>query len=173
MEAAIVLAYAVLFRNDVLPLLRRVTVPIRTAISLFSWSLVFIVGMAAYFTLMHKAGVPFLSYTALYKRWGWPVWSMFMMISIMPAVVEELAFRGVVQSRLIHVVGQRQAWLIQAAMFSVLHMVPLMFPSHFAMGLGLGYLRSRSKSLYPGMMLHATWNGLIVLMELSDLHFLG
>ena len=79
---------------------------------------------------------------------------------------EELAFRGVIQSSLERVLNARDAWLIQAALFSVLHLYPLIFPSHFLMGLCFGYMRRRSRSIYPGMLLHACWNALVVLKEL-------
>jgi uncharacterized protein len=34
------------------------------------------------------------------------------------------------------------------------------------MGLCFGYMRVRSKSLYPGMILHATWNAYVLCGEL-------
>ena len=57
------------------------------------------------------------------------------------------------------------AMLLQAAMFSILHLAPLSFASHFVMGLGLGWLVVRTRSLYAGMLLHALWNGMIVWLE--------
>lgn len=51
-------------------------------------------------------------------------------------------------------------------MFSILHLSPIIFPSHFLMGLALGFLRMRSKSLYPGMLLHGGWNAWVVSQEL-------
>ena len=39
--------------------------------------------------------------------------------------------------------------------------------SHFLMGLCFGYMRRRSRSIYPGMLLHACWNALVVLQELT------
>ena len=65
-----------------------------------------------------------------------------------------------------HTVDARDAWLIQAALFSVLHPSPIVFPSHFVMGLVFGYLRLRSRSLYPGMVLHTTWNALVLFAEI-------
>jgi len=125
------------------------------------------VGLAsAYFWAIERLGVPMASATATFTRAGWPLWTMFLLICVMPAVFEELAFRGVIQSSLERVLNARDAWLIQAALFSVLHLSPLMFPSHFLMGLCFGYMRRRSRSIYPGMLLHACWNALVVLKEL-------
>src|SRR6185503_5812203 len=97
------------------------------------------------------------------------LWAMVLLTSVMPAIFEELAFRGVIQSSLERIFNARDAWLIQAALFSVLHLSPLAFPSHFLMGLVFGYMRMRSRSLYPGMLLHASWNALVVFQELPDL----
>jgi uncharacterized protein len=129
-------------------------------------AVLFVLVMTVYFALIRNLGVPMLRIIDIYQRTHWPVWSMFVMVSLMPALFEELAFRGVIQSGLTGVVRAREAWLIQAALFSVMHLSPVMFPSHFAMGLTFGYLRLRSRSLYPGMLLHAFWNALVLCSEL-------
>ena len=136
------------------------------ALELVGIALSFIAVMGAYFVLIQRAGAPILHITTTYKQFGWPVWSMFLLVSAMPAIFEELAFRGVIQSALERVLGEREAWLIQAALFSVLHLLPMMFLSHFVMGLCFGYMRRRSKSLYPGMILHGGWNALVLYQEL-------
>ena len=129
-------------------------------------ALVFFVVMRAYFTLAEAVGVPMLHITAPYQKAGLNTASILLMTSVIPAVVEELAFRGVIQSGLEHVLARRDAWIVQAALFSVLHLLPLVFPSHFVMGLCFGYMRLRSGSLYPGMVLHASWNALAVYQEI-------
>jgi membrane protease YdiL (CAAX protease family) len=139
---------------------------LRDSLVLVGIAFLFVTLASAYFWTIAWLGVPIASATATYARAGWPVWSMFLMISVMPAVFEELAFRGVIQSTLERMLNARDAWLIQAALFSVLHLSPLMFPSHFLMGLCFGYMRRRSRSIYPGMLLHACWNALSVLKEL-------
>jgi membrane protease YdiL (CAAX protease family) len=165
-DALIVGVFVIIARRDVLPLLRAARISPRQAFGLAGVALAFMVAMAAYFQLIERAGVPFYRATASYLDHAWPVWSMFLMISVLPAIVEEMAFRGVIQSSLEQILGSREAWLIQAALFSVLHLLPIIFPSHFAMGLFFGYLRLRSKSLYPGMLVHATWNALSLCEEL-------
>jgi membrane protease YdiL (CAAX protease family) len=68
-------------------------------------------------------------------------------------------------SRLEKVGSVREALIIQAAMFSVLHMFPAIFISHFIIGIILGAVRLRSGSLYPGMLIHAVWNGIAIAGE--------
>jgi membrane protease YdiL (CAAX protease family) len=42
----------------------------------------------------------------------------------------------------------------------------VIFPTHFAMGLIFGWLRMRTGSLLPGMLLHAAWNAANIVLEL-------
>ena len=122
--------------------------------------------MSAYFDLLKHLGIPILRATDEYRDAGWSVGAMFLLVSVMPGIVEEIGFRGVIQSVLERTVNAREAWLIQAALFSVLHLLPMIFPSHFVMGLLFGYVRLRTRSLYPGMLLHASWNALQVFAEI-------
>jgi len=165
-EVVIVLWFAGNRFKEVSPLLGIPRVDMRTVFELAILSLVFVVLMTGYFALIERAGVPMIHVSAEYRKSGWNVGLMLVFISILPAVIEELAFRGVIQSSLEHIVSGRDAWLIQAALFSVLHLLPIVFPSHFIMGLCFGYMRLRSKSLYPGMLLHGSWNALALFDEL-------
>ena len=61
---------------------------------------------------------------------------------------------------------------MQAALFSMLHLGVAIFPSHFVIGLVLGVLRRRTRSLYPGMAVHLTWNAAVVWAELGGRNFL-
>lgn len=123
--------------------------------------------LSAYFWGMERAGVPIIPESTSFTSAEWPLWSMFVVISLMPAVFEELAFRGVIQSSLERALNARDAWLIQAALFSVAHLSPLVFPSHFVIGLCFGYLRRCTRSIYPGMVAHGSWNALVLFRELA------
>ena len=140
---------------------------VRDGFILVGIAVLFIALAMGYFKLLEGLDVPIYTTTELFVAADWPLWSIFLLISIAPAVLEELAFRGVIQSSLERMLNARDAWLIQAALFSVLHLHPLMFPSPFLMGLCFGSMRRRSRSIYPGMLLHACWNALVVLQELT------
>jgi len=43
----------------------------------------------------------------------------------------------------------------------------VIFPTHFAMGLIFRWLRMRTGSLLPGMVLHGSWSAVIILLELN------
>jgi uncharacterized protein len=165
-DALLVMTFAGIHFGDVRPLLGRLTLDRRGALTLTLLSFVFMTVMCVYFALISWAGAPIFRVAGPYEKAGWHVASMFFLVSIMPAVVEECAFRGIIQTLLQRIVGQREALFIQAALFSVLHLLPMMFVSHFFMGLCFGYMRIRSKSLYPSMALHAVWNASVLCQEL-------
>lgn len=121
-----------------------------------------------YFALLSQLGVPFLRFTDNMLEAGWPAWTAYVSIAVYPAVFEEVAFRGVILGRIERVLGTTEAWLVQAAMFSVLHLMPLIFPSHFVLGIVFGWLRLRSGSLLPGMIAHGLWNAWVVWCELAE-----
>jgi len=165
-DAAVIVVFAAVRYQQLVFLLRVHHISGKRALWLAGASVVFIAVMGSYFWVLKQLGLPIQSASSEFVAAGWPIWSMFLLISVMPAVFEELAFRGVIQSSLERVFNSRDAWLIQAALFSVLHLSPLTFPSHFLMGLCFGYMRRRSRSIYPGMLLHAAWNALVVLRDL-------
>jgi membrane protease YdiL (CAAX protease family) len=123
--------------------------------------------VTGYFALLAQLGVPMLEQADEMSKAGWPLWTAYVSVAVYPAIFEELAFRGIILQRLQKVMATREAWLVQAGMFSVLHLLPMIFPSHFLLGLAFGWLRLNSGSLYPGMIAHATWNAYVVLGELS------
>jgi membrane protease YdiL (CAAX protease family) len=75
-------------------------------------------------------------------------------------IVEELVFRGVLYRYLRGGLGVVFAIVLSALVFAVLHVV---IPPLFLMGVVLAALAQRTNSLLPGIVLHATNNGLIVL----------
>jgi len=165
-DAVIVIVAAGLRWRKLTFLFRIHPIGMRRWIEILATSVAFVVVMTLYFGFLERLGVPFSRATATLAQAGWPLWTALVLISLMPAVFEELAFRGVIQSSLERIFNARDAWLIQAALFSLMHLSPIVFPSHFAMGLCFGLIRMRSRSLYPGMLLHAAWNALVVFQEL-------
>jgi uncharacterized protein len=73
--------------------------------------------------------------------------------------VEELTFRGVGFALLARF-GSVVALVGTAAAFAADHGLVEGFPALFVFGVGVGLLRMRTDSLYPGMLLHACFNGL-------------
>ena len=86
----------------------------------------------------------------------------FVVIVVAP-IVEELQFRGVGYG-LLERFGPTAAVLLVGLAFALVHGLIAGFPVILVFGTGLAYLRSRTDSIYPCMLLHASFNafGLIV-----------
>lgn len=76
-------------------------------------------------------------------------------------IVEEALCRGI-GFHLLEPWGQPVAIGGSAVAFALAHGAVLDLPWVLVTGLGLGVLRSRTASLYPGIALHATVNGIAV-----------
>lgn len=122
--------------------------------------------MTGYVWLGSRLHLPFLGYLDDYREAGWPIAIAFVSVAVLPPIYEELAFRGVMQQGLERAMRPVDALLVQAAMFSVLHLSPLNFVSHFGLGLAFGLVRQRTASLLPSMVVHAAWNAWVVVEEL-------
>jgi membrane protease YdiL (CAAX protease family) len=80
----------------------------------------------------------------------------------LPAVTEEVAFRGLVQRWLEGVLAPGKAIALAAALFTVVHLSLLSVPYLFLAGCLLGWVRWRTGSLWPCVAVHFLHN-LVVL----------
>lgn len=119
-----------------------------------------------YFYAFGRMGFKTLNETTLYAAAGWPVWSFFLMGAVLPGVLEEVVFRGILQPGFANVVSEKEAIVVQAALFSILHLLPAIFISHFLMGLFLGWVRGKTGSIYLCILFHVAWNSLIIAREM-------
>lgn len=79
-------------------------------------------------------------------------------IAIYPAIGEEIAFRGLVQHWLQVALRPPVAIAITAGLFAAIHLAPLSMPILFLAGLLLGWVKWKTGSLYPAMLLHFLHN---------------
>jgi membrane protease YdiL (CAAX protease family) len=86
-------------------------------------------------------------------------------IAVTPAVLEEIIFRGMLQGRLMALFGRFTGFFVTAAAFAIVHGQPAVLPIHLGLGLYLGWLRERSDSLLPCMLMHFLYNGTLVWLE--------
>jgi membrane protease YdiL (CAAX protease family) len=164
-DAAIIAVFAVRHRRDVWPLLARGRCDARMLALVGTAALALFVLGNAYFELLEALGFRMFSYWAPYDAVGWPAWTAIVLVCVYPAFFEEVAFRGVLMAGLDRAMRPLEALLVQAAAFSVLHLLPAVFFSHFGMGLLFGYLRRRTNSLWAGMLLHGSWNAWVLVEE--------
>ena len=97
-----------------------------------------------------------------------PIWLSWSLIALLPAIGEELLFRGWVQSAFIGSWPSR--WrvvagvLAQAACFAVFHLLPERMPQTFALGIVTGGLTLATRSLLPAIACHAAHNSMPLVM---------
>lgn len=83
----------------------------------------------------------------------------YFVIGILIPFVEELVFRGSVLRALLN--RQDKHWLmiaVSALLFAAVHMNPAQMPHAFLMGMMLGWMYYRTRSIVPGVILHCTNN---------------
>ena len=85
--------------------------------------------------------------------------------ALVPAICEEFAFRGFILSGLEHQHRTRSAILLSALMFGFLHVLLSLFQQLFnatLLGIVLGLLAVRSRSIVPGLIFHFLNNAIAV-----------
>ncbi len=88
----------------------------------------------------------------------WPTWSSYLLIAVIPVILEELSFRSIIYGQLEKKYNSRVANIIQAMLYALLHLRPAMILSHFFLGLFFGFARQRTGSIYLGLLIHIFWN---------------
>ena len=84
-------------------------------------------------------------------------------LAIMPAICEEMFFRGALQKNLVGMMKNKHiAILLTAFVFSAIHMQFSGLLPRFVLGAVLGYLFYSSGSLWTSIVAHATNNALVV-----------
>lgn len=88
-----------------------------------------------------------------------------LVIAVVPAIAEELVFRGVIQRNLVQWFNSRHVgvWLA-AAIFSTIHFQFFGFVPRFVLGLVLGYLYEWSGNILVPMAAHFTQNAFQVIL---------
>ena len=86
-----------------------------------------------------------------------------LLIAVLVPFVEELFFRGMLYPLLRQRAPATLAVVANAAIFAAVHMIPVLIPSLFVVGLCLAFLRERSGSIWPGVCYHAMQNGMAML----------
>ncbi|MGD9637097.1 MAG: ABC transporter permease subunit/CPBP intramembrane protease, partial [Pirellulales bacterium] len=100
------------------------------------------------------------------------VWLPFVLMALLPAVCEELAFRGFILSGLRHVGHKWWAIALSAVFFGMAHTVVQQSLSAALLGLVIGYVAVQTTSLIPAILFHACYNSLMLGIGFSP-QFMG
>lgn len=125
----------------------------------------FLIGAGVIGAMQSLIGVSAQKMATPFFAHGFAYGAVILSTAVQPAIIEELAFRGVVLGGLRRVLSTFEAVVVSALMFMTLHLSPARFPHTLALGLVAGTLRVRSKSIFPCMALHFTHNFLCIAVE--------
>lgn len=79
--------------------------------------------------------------------------------ALLGPLVEEFLFRGI-GFYLLAQFGQLAAIVVTSIAFALTHGIAVGLPIFFIIGVGLGFIRSRTESIYPALLLHAGFNSI-------------
>jgi membrane protease YdiL (CAAX protease family) len=156
--AGVTIIYAVLHRSEIYPLFGRIR---------WTWAIPLSLPILGGFLLLNKGYHDALTslldlkpeddeLAEIVKNLSWP--AAVALICASPGFFEELAFRGVAQTNLTRAVGPWPGILVSSVLFVTLHFSVLSFPYLFVLSVFLGWVRDRTCSIYPSMVLHFLHN---------------
>ena len=92
-------------------------------------------------------------------------------VGVFPAIFEEIAFRGIIFDDVFETVRLKSTIIITAIFFTIIHLSLLSFIWILPLGLVFGYLRSRYRTIFYGIIGHFVYNSTIVLIEYFQYHY--
>lgn len=165
LDALIVLIWVVVHRKQVVPLMKLPSNPLWLIAGLATGIVTFLVTHFFLEVVSAAFNVPIIRMTDEYFAAGYTVVIPLLMIVLQPAIVEEFAFRGVIFNVLNDHLTLKEAMLVSACMFAVLHLSPLAFPHTFLIGILAVMMTYRTGSIWPGVLLHGMHNFLVLAEE--------
>ena len=94
-----------------------------------------------------------------------PLGVTLVVLALLPAIAEELMFRGLLARGLATRMHAIWAILISAAAFGLYHVIPIQMIPTFLLGLGLGVMAVRGDSIVATMLAHALNNTVAILLS--------
>jgi sodium transport system permease protein len=94
-----------------------------------------------------------------------PLWKLILLAAVVPAICEELAFRGFILSGLRHLGHKWRAIIFSAVFFGLSHFILQQKILTTLMGVVIGFIAVQAGSILPGMVFHAVHNGLNLVLD--------
>ncbi|MGD9647380.1 MAG: ABC transporter permease subunit/CPBP intramembrane protease [Pirellulales bacterium] len=91
------------------------------------------------------------------------LWAMLLVLAVLPAVCEEVAFRGFILSGFRHLGHKWRAIVLSSVFFGLTHAIFQQSLITTLIGVVIAYLAVQTGSLWPGIVFHITHNSLAVL----------
>lgn len=109
------------------------------------------------------------SYYAVYAHYKYGKALTILFVAVMPALFEELAYRGFLLGKLIEIVERKQAIFISAFLFAIMHTSFISLFWLIPFGMLLAFIRLKENTLWYGIFFHFTFNFTTTLIDIA--HF--
>lgn len=96
------------------------------------------------------------------------IWVVLLVFAVAPAVMEELAYRGFILSGFESLRNNWTAVLLTSLFFGLAHSVLQQSIITFVVGIILGWIALKTRSLWPCILYHATHNAMTVIVSVLD-----
>lgn len=93
----------------------------------------------------------------------WEAWLLILLGSFIAPIKEEMFFRGMIYPPLRKALGRGKGMLVTGLFFAALHFDLVRLLPLFIGGVVLSWLYERSSSIWPSIVAHGTWNGLMAI----------
>ena len=100
-------------------------------------------------------------------NFGWYILNL-LVLALLPAICEELIFRGVVLKGLRRNFSDITAVLLSALMFCLMHGNLQQFAYTFLLGVVLGWIATRTGSIFSSMIVHFVNNFIVITMAFIE-----
>lgn len=108
-------------------------------------------------------------YYRSFRHLEYPRLGMVLIVAVIPAIFEEFAYRGVILQCLFKIADDRQAILLGAIMFAIIHMSFISFFWLVPFAIWLGNVRKNEKTIWYGVIIHFCFNITACLFEFYEL----
>ncbi len=107
-----------------------------------------------------------VSYYGAYKIYIFPILIMVYSIAVMPAIFEEIAFRGVMYNYCSNFLDEQLVVVVTAFLFAIMHLSLISLIWLIPFGVFIGMLRRRYNTLWYGIFFHFSFNLTACLIDL-------
>lgn len=87
---------------------------------------------------------------------------LLILVAVIAPIAEELFFRGMLYPVLRRRWSSQVAIVVNGLLFALIHFIPILIPGLFLVGIVLAWVRERSGSLIPCMLVHALQNTVVL-----------
>jgi len=105
-------------------------------------------------------------YTDQYFNTSHPILFAYLFTSVLPGILEEFMFRGIMFNQLLFLTNPKMTILITAITFSFVHFSFLALLWLIPFGIFLGYLRFRYRTMLYSIFCHMLYNAVIITSEI-------